>query len=418
MEKITGHEGTSSPWWDQLETHARGKIQEFVQKLLEEEVEELLGRKKSERRGPGSRVGYRNGFGKPRQLTLTNGSITLRRPRVRDLDERFVSRVLPLFKRRTEELGALLPELYLHGLALGDFDLAFRGLLGEGAALSASSMLRLKAAWQAQYDAWRQRDLSGEELVYLWADGLYVKAGLEATKAALLVLIGGLADGRKVVLAVESGERESTESWAAVLRDLKRRGLVAPKLTVGDGHLGIWGALGQLYPTSAEQRCWNHKLRNVLDAVPQKVQPEVKAALQAIANAESRRTAEQRKRAFRLAYAVRYPKAVERLERDWERMVSYYAFPKEHWRHLRTTNIVESPFAAVRLRTTAAKRYKRVDNATAMIWRLLLVAEQHFRKLNAPGLCQDVFNGKTFADGELVDTPKSVVPKTRRRSAA
>jgi transposase-like protein len=144
----------------------------------------------------------------------------------------------------------------------------------------------------------------------------------------------------------------------------------------------------------------------------------VKAALQAIANAESRRTAEQRKRAFRLAYAVRYPKAVERLERDWERMVSYYAFPKEHWRHLRTTNIVESPFAAVRLRTTAAKRYKRVDNATAMIWRLLLVAEQHFRKLNAPGLCQDVFNGKTFADGELVDTPKSVVPKTRRRSAA
>ncbi|MGH9784960.1 MAG: IS256 family transposase [Terriglobia bacterium] len=418
MNKIMTNDVTSSPVWEQLETHTREKIQEFVQQLLEEEVEELLGRKKCERRGPESRVGYRNGYGKARQLALTNGSITLRRPRVRDLDERFVSRVLPLFKRRTEELGALLPELYLHGLSLGDFELALRGLLGEGAALSPSSMLRLKAAWQAQYDAWRQRDLSEVELVYLWADGLYVKAGLEATKAALLVLIGGLADGRKVILAVESGERESTESWAGVLRDLKRRGLVAPKLTVGDGHLGIWGALGQLYPTSAEQRCWNHKLRNVLDAVPLKAQLDVKAALQAIANAESGNRAEQGKRAFRLAYATRYPKAVERLERDWERMVSYYAFPTEHWRHLRTTNIVESPFAAVRLRTSAAKRYKKVANATALIWRLLLVAEQQFRKLNAPEQCRAVFTGKTFVDGELVHTPMSVVPKTRRRRAA
>lgn len=422
MNKIAQQHATSSagdsPLWKQLEGYAREKVQAFLQQVLEEEVDDLLGRKKSERRRLGSAVGYRNGHGKPRQLALTNGTIVLRRPRVRDLDERFVSRVLPLFRRRTEEVGALLPELYLHGLALGDFELALRGLLGDGAPLSASSILRLKAAWQAQYDAWRQRDLSELELVYLWADGLYVKAGLEDTKAALLVLIGGLADGRKVILAVESGARESTESWAAVLRGLKARGLQAPKLTVADGHLGIWGALGQLYPTSAEQRCWNHKLRNVLDAVPEKVQPEVKAALQAIANAESRAAAERGKRAFRLAYAKRFPKAVERLERDWERMVSYYAFPNEHWRHLRTTNVVESPFDAVRLRTSAAKRYKRVDNATAIIWRLLLVVEQRFRKLNAPERCRDVYTNKTFIDGQRPTPRITKVEKARKERAA
>jgi transposase-like protein len=418
MDKITNYDAASSPLWQELESHTRSKIQEFVQQLLEEEVDDLLGRKKSERRTPESPVGFRNGYGKPRQLAFTNGTITLRRPRVRDLDGRFVSRVLPLFKRRTEEVGALLPELYLHGLALGDFELALRGLLGDGAPLSASSILRLKAVWQAQYDTWKQRDLSGLELVYLWADGLYVKAGLEDTKAALLVLIGGLADGRKVILAVESGQRESTESWTAVLRDLKARGLRASKLTVGDGHLGIWSALGQIYPTSAEQRCWNHKLRNVLDAVPEKAQPEVKAALDAIVHAETRALAERGKRAFRRAYGTRYPKAVERLERDWERMIAYYAFPKAHWRHLRTSNVVESPFDAVRLRTSAAKRFKKVDNATAMIWRLLLVVEQRFRKLNAPALCRDVYNNHTFVDGEPVVTQMLTVPKARKERAA
>ena len=197
--------------------------------MLEEEVEALLGRAKSERRSEttpgGSRNGYRNGYGRPRQLALMNGTITVRRPRVRDLEERFVSRVLPLFKRQTEAVRGVLPERYLHGLALGDFELALRGLLGEAAPLSPASIQRLTAAWQAQYEAWRRRDLSELELVYLRADGLYVKAGLEDSKAALLVLIGALADGHKVVLVVESGVRESTESWASILRDLKARGL-------------------------------------------------------------------------------------------------------------------------------------------------------------------------------------------------
>lgn len=318
-----------------------------------------------------------------------------------------MSRVLPLFQRRSREVGALLPELYLHGLSTGDFELALRGLLGDAAPLSASSIQRLKTDWQAQYDAWRRRDLSDLALVYCWADGIYVKAGLEQAKAALLVLIGALADGRKVVLAVESGQRESTESWAAMLRDLKARGLGAPKLAVADGHLGIWSALTQVWPESAEQRCWTHKLVNVLDAVPEQAQPEVKAHVQRVAAAASRADAERERRAFRLAFATRFPKAVERLDRDWERMLAYYAFPQEHWRHLRTTNVVESPFAAVRLRTSAAKRFKRVEHATALIWKLLLVVEQHFRKLNAPHLCAEVFAGIAYQDGERVVTAKA-----------
>jgi putative transposase len=393
MEKITQSTEASSPLWETLETYARHEIQQFVQRLLEEEVEGLLGRRKSERRSPAAPRGYRNGYGRPRQVALSSGTITVQRPRVRELEERFVSRVLPLFRRRTAAL-------------------ALRGLPGDGAPLSASSILRLKAEWQAQYAAWRRRSLADLPLVYLWADGLYVKAGLEATKAALLVLIGALADGRKVVLAVESGERESVESWAAVLRDLKARGLGAPKLTVADGHVGIWGALAQVYPASAEQRCWNHKLRNVLDAVPEQAQPAVKAALQRIAGAGNRAACERERAAFRRAYAPRYPKAVERLERDWERLVSYYAFPREHWRHLRTTNVIESPFDAVRLRTSAAKRFKKVDNATALIWKLLLVVEQHFRKLNAPHRCADVYAGVAYRDGARVVTP------ARERAAA
>lgn len=420
MKKITtpGRESsperiaTESPVWETLETFARGEIQQFIQRVLEEEVDGLLGRKKSERRSDESGAGYRNGYARPRKLALSSGTITVERPRVRNLEERFTSRLLPLFKRRTEEVSALLPELYLHGLSLGDFDLALRGLLGEGAPLSASSILRLKDEWQHQYNGWRGRDLRELELVYLWADGIYVKAGLEKEKAALLVIIGALSNGEKVVLAVESGHRESSESWGALLRDLKARGLKAPKLTIADGHLGIWSALASVYPSSAEQRCWNHKMRNVLDVVSKKNQPEVKPKLQEIASAPTRTECERLKLEFTKAYARVHPKAVERLERDWERMVSFYNFPEAHWKHLRTTNIVESPFAAVRLRTGAAKRFKKVENATALIWKMLLVVEQNFRKLNAPHLLAEVYAGIEYHDGARV------VTGTRKQLAA
>lgn len=403
-EKSTKGTEPSRVVWAALEDWARGRIQDWLQRLLEWEVSELLGRGKSERRGAvDAGAGYRNGYGKPRRLSMTSGTITVKRPRVRGLDKRFESRILPAFKRRTEQVGQLLPELYLHGLAEGDFDLALRGLLGEAAPLSASSIARLKAGWQTEYDAWRTRSLGEFEVVYLWADGIYVKAGLEKDKAAVLVVIGALRDGSKVVLALESGHRESTEAWASVLRDLKKRGMKAPRCAVGDGNLGLWGALSQVFPEAAQQRCWNHRIVNVLDKVSKKEQPQARLLLKAIPYAETRQEAERLKGKFQAwCEKRRFSDAARLIEVDWERMATFYCFPKEHWKHLRTSNVVESPFAAVRLRTEAAKRYKRVENATAVIWKTLLVAEKNFRKLDHPELLVEVAEGVKYVDGVRV----------------
>jgi transposase-like protein len=273
--------------YDQIESFARLSIQKLLQQVLEEEVESLLGRTRSERRDPDSLPGYRNGHGKARRLATSIGTITLRRPRVRNTEEPFVSRVLPLFQRRTQEIGQMLPQLYLHGLSSGDFELAITrkrvpGLLGEGAPLSASSIARLRDGWTAEFITWKQRSLKGKQIVYAWVDGIYVKAGLEKEKAALLVVIGALADGSKEVLAVECGQRESEASWSLILRDLKARGMNCPRLVMGDGHLGIWSALANVYPGAKEQRCWNHRMRNVLDCIGKKRQGEAKELLRKV----------------------------------------------------------------------------------------------------------------------------------------
>ncbi|MDR4467765.1 MAG: IS256 family transposase [Nitrospira sp.] len=275
-------------------------------------------------------AGSRNGYGKSRQFTMMNGTITVRRPRVRDLTDRFESKVLPLFTRRTREVGEVLPELYLHGLSSGDFELALRGVLGEGAPLSASSIQRLKARFEIEYEAWTKRDLSNGQIVYWWADGLYVKAGIADRKSALLTIVGVLTTGEKIVLACESGERESRESWLTLLRTLKHRGLRFPQLTVANGHLGIWAALGEAHPTGAEQRCWNHKLTNVLDALPKKAQPQAAEMLKAMPYAETQADCERRRDAFVRTYRKTDPKAVDTLLRDWNRMVTFYAFPQAH----------------------------------------------------------------------------------------
>ena len=399
-KETTARSHTSRIVWDNLEEWVRKKVQEFIQSVLEEEVTELLARKKSERRkAVDSSPGYRNGYGKERKLTLGCGTITLRRPRVRGLLERFESRVLPLFARRTKGVNKLIPQLYLHGLALGDFDLALRGLLGENAPVSASTVARLKEGWQAEWREWKRRSLEGLQVVYLWVDGVYVKAGLEKEKAALLVVVAGLLDGRKVVLAVEPGYRESTESWSEVLRDLKKRGMNCPCLVVGDGNLGIWGALANIYPGAPEQRCWNHKMVNVLDKLPKKLQGQAKRYLQDIVYSETREAAETGRDDFvRWCRAEGYRRAGEALLRDWDRMVTFYRFPKEHWRHLRTTNVVESPFTGLRLRTNAAKRYKKVENATAVIWKMLLLAEQRFHRLDVPEKLMQVYLGFGFQE--------------------
>jgi transposase-like protein len=388
--------------WDNLEEWVRSKVQEFIQSLLEEEITELLGRQKSERRkAVDSPPVYRNGHGKVRGLTLGCGTVTVRRPRVRGLEGRFESRVLPLFARRAKGVNQLIPQLYLHGLALGDFGLALRGLLGEEAPVLASTVARLKETWQAEWEQWRRRSLDGLEVVYLWVDGVYVKAGLEKERAALLVVIGGLSDGRKIILAVEPGYRESTESWSEVLRDLKRRDMNCPRLVTGDGNLGIWGALNNVYPEALEQRCWNHKLVNVLDKLPKKVQPQAKRDLQGIVYSESRQDAEAKRDLFAgWCRKEGYRSAGETLMRDWDQMMTFYRFTKEHWKHLRTTNVVESPFAALRLRTDAAKRYRKVENATAVIWKMLLLAEQRFRRLDAPEKMIQVYLGFGVREGD------------------
>jgi putative transposase len=403
----------SRPPWEDVEAFARQRIQTWFQQLLEEEVEELLGRARYARRDwIDAPAGYRNGLGKSRRLTLSAGTITVRRPRVRGLAEHFESRLLPLFQRRTETVGQVLPTLYLHGLAEGDFDLALRGLLGEGAPLSASSIARLKASWQAEYDEWKTRSLADLEPVYLWVDGIYVKAGLEKDKAAMLVILAGLRDGRKIVLAVESGYRESTESWAALLRNLKQRGLRRPRLVVGDGHLGIWSALAAVFPQARPQRCWNHRILNLLDKLPKRLQAEGRRLLTAIPYAESREEAERQKRAFQAWCTKKGVTAVgEALDQDWDRLIAFYEFPKAHWKHLRTTNPVESPFAAVRLRTAAAKRYKKVENATAVIWKTLLIAERTFRRLDAPELLAEVAEGVVYINGERVKPSRSTAEK-------
>jgi putative transposase len=410
-QKNTQPTARSSCTWEHLETFVREHMQQFIQGVLEEEVTAVLERPKSARRtAVDPPVGYRNGYGKPRRLSLTNGTITIRRPRVRGLEQRFKSRVLPLFKRRTQEVGALLPELYLHGLALGDFELALRGLLGEGAPLSPSSLARLKGQWQVEYETWQKRRLDDLHVVYVWADGLYVKAGLEDTKAALLVLIGALTDGRKVVLAVASGQRESKESWGLLLRDLAKRGLQPWRCTIADGALGVWAALGEQYPELAEQRCWNHKLVNVLDALPTKHQAAASALLRTMPYADTQEACEKLRDQFTARYHALAPKAVERLHDDWERLVTFYQFPHEHWVHLRTTNIVESPFATVRLRTTAAKRFKKVENATAVIWKLLQVAESAFRRVKGADLLPAVYAGARYVDGvkQLTRAPQKL----------
>lgn len=401
-EEHRGKDESKRILYEELEEFARVKIRQHLQDLLEQEVTEWLGRERSERKGNAlEQPGYRNGYGKTRRFTLSLGTVEIRRPRVRNLDERLVSKVLPLFKRHTQQVGDLIPELYLHGLAGGDFELALRGLLGEGAPLSASSLQRLKEKWQGEYEQWKSTPIEEQDWAYLWADGIYVKAGISKEKAALLVVIGVQRDGSKRFLALEPGYRESKESWALVLRQLRVRGVKSARLFVGDGNLGLWAAVGEIYPDAQEQLCWNHKMLNVMDAVSKKEQIQAKGHLTAMMYAESRQEALKERKKFEQAFRHN-PKAIKTVVENWERLTSYYDFPREHWKHLRTSNVVESPFSRVRLRTAASRRFKSQVNATCLIWKTLMVAEMSFRKLNAPNLVEKVAEGKKYESGKEI----------------
>jgi transposase-like protein len=291
-----------------LDEVARAGALAMLKEVLEAEVEEFLGRKRYERVSPDSGAaergfrGYRNGYGKERRVTVGSGTLPIRAPRVRETSEPFESRVLSSYQRRSARIKELIPELYVQGLATGDFEPALRGLLGERAALSPSTIIRLKAEWQAEYEAWRTRSLSESGYAYLWCDGVYPKAGLQGDKTAFLVVLGVNQEGVKEPLAIVEGYRESTESWAEVLRDLRDRGLSDPNLFVGDGALGLWGAIDQVYPRTDEQRCWVHKMRNVLTYFPKRLQDEAKLWLQRMYNASTKQENLELMRQFADAY--------------------------------------------------------------------------------------------------------------------
>ena len=388
-----------------LDELARVGARRMIVEALELEVEQHIQIMRRLRDEDGHALVVRNGRARERTVTLGAGVVKIQAPRVNDrrAEHRFSSRILPPYMRRSPRLEEALPVLYLRGLSTGDFSEALPVLLGsEAAGLSATTISRLIRIWQDEYRAWRKRSLVGKDYVYIWADGVYFRVRLEEDRLACLVIIGVLADGTKEVIALEDGYRESQESWACLLRDLKRRGMLAPVLAVGDGALGFWGALRDVYPKTREQRCWVHKIANVLDKLPKRLQARAKAMLHEIMRAPDRQSAEEDTKRFVQEFEARYPKAVECLVKDQETMLTLFDFPAEHWIHLRTTNPIESAFATVKSRTRQTKGAGSRKAGLALASKLILAAQERWRKVNAPHLVALVRAGIEFKDGKQV----------------
>lgn len=358
---------------------------------LKAEVDVYLGRGRYER-GDVHR-GYRNGA-TPRRLTLGTGTLELQVPRVRDIpegQERFESQILAKYQRRSKTVGETLMNLFVEGLATRDFEPALRLLAGQDAPLSPSTISRLSQRFREDYQAFARQDLSRHEFVYIWGDGIYLKAGLGTEKVCLMVLIGADRQGVKHLIALREGYRESRESWGELLGDCRRRGLDEPGCWIADGALGLWSAIDEHSPNSAQQRCTNHKTMNVLDKLPRSEQPEATLRLRAIWQAETReaaqRLAERLIRDFRQAG---YERAADCLADDLDRCLTFYRFPEAHWSHLRTTNPIESVFASVRLRTNAAKRFKKTGSAVHLMYQLLTRLSKRWHRLKSAHLCATV----------------------------
>ncbi|MGH2715624.1 MAG: IS256 family transposase [Solirubrobacteraceae bacterium] len=395
-----------------LDDLAREGARRMIAAALEAEVEEYVSGLVEELDERGHRLVRRNGHAQQRRLTVGSGTVALRAPRVDDRRSdpetgervRFSSRILPRYARRSPKVSDVLPVLYLRGLSTGDFEPALRELLGEDASgLSASSIGRLTEQWRGEYEAFRTRRLDFTRYCYLFVDGVHVTVRLgEDDRLCLLVVIGVREDGTKELLAVEDGYRESTESWACVLRELKARGMNEPQLVTGDGALGAWAALRDVYPRARHQRCWVHKIANVLDALPKRVQPRAKGMLHEIMEAPTRTDAGRALEDFRREFGAKYPKAVAKLDKDRSELFAFYDFPAEHWRHLRTTNPIESAFATVKLRTRVQKGAGSKAAALAMAYKLLDQAQQSWRAFNGSELVKEVLDGVEFYDGERV----------------
>ena len=387
----------------------RQGAQRMLQVAIDQEVEEFIKKHSHLYDENGHRLVVRNGYKDSRGITTGAGVLEVRQSRVDDrkLDEygieRFTSKILPPFMRRVPSIDTLIPVLYLHGISTDDFPKALEAILGEGAkGLSSNTVVRLKKIWEEEYKTWSQRSLKGKEYIYIWADGIYTNIRLDDHKSCLLVLMGVNCDGKKELIAVSDGYRESKQSWRELLLDVQSRGLdIQPKIAVGDGALGFWGALSEVYGKTKQQRCWVHKTANILDKMPKSVQSKAKSMIHNMYMAPTAADAREAYDLFIKTFEAKYPKAVACLTKDEDSLFSFYSFPAQHWKHIRTTNPIESTFATVRLRTKRTKGAGNRMTALTMTWKLCQEAEKSWQRIFGYKLLPLVIEDKKFVDGEL-----------------
>jgi len=404
---ISTLEYPSAPSRDVLTEVVRRGAQRMLAEAIEAEVAEWIESHRDVTDAEGRRQVVRNGRMPERTIVTGAGPLNVSQPRVHDRRpagerEKFISKLLPPYLRRAKNIDELVPWLYLKGVSTGDFREALAALLGPDCpGLSATTVTRLKTVWEKEYDQWSKRSLADKQYVYVWADGIHCNVRLEEDRLCLLVLMGATGDGRKELIAVSEGYRESEQSWKALLLDVQARGLaVEPKLATGDGALGFWKALTKVWPKTRHQRCWVHKTANVLDKLPKRLQPEAKQKLHDIWMADTRANANGAFDLFLKTYAAKYPKACDCLAKDREQLLAFYDFPAEHWIHLRTTNPIESTFATVRLRTKKTKGSGSRTACLTMAFKLVQSAEKKWRSLNGSQLLPDVVQGVPFIDGQ------------------
>jgi transposase-like protein len=409
----SSHEGGKDASLSLIDEIVRVGARRMLAEALQAEVDAYIAAFAGERDECGRRLVVRNSYHQSREVLTSAGAIEVTVPRVNDRRtdaatgerKRFCSAILPPWARKTPKITEVLPLLYLHGLSSGDFVPALGQFLGSAAGLSPAVITRLTETWQAEQRAFAGRDLSQVDYVYLWADGIHVSIRLEEHKLCLLVMIGVRADGRKELVALADGYRESAESWADLLRDCARRGMRAPVLAVGDGALGFWAALREVFPQAREGRCWFHKTANVLAALPKSAHPGAKKALAEIWGAEDKAHAQAAVKAFEAAYGAKFPRAVAKITDDLDQLPAFYDYPCEHWVHLRTTNPIESTFATVRHRTKVTKGPGSRAVGLAMAFKLIESAQNRWSAVNAPHLVALVRAGATFTGGKLVERP-------------
>jgi len=374
-----------------LEAMVRNAAQRMIQGVLDLEVDEFLQRLKYDKTEVDNFTGYRNGYHREREVATAVGGIKVRVPRVSDNAEPFQSNLVKKYKRRSQGLDYLFPNLFVEGLATRDFEPALRFLVGENAPLSPSSISRLNKKFKDEYESWAKRDLTSLKIAYMWADGIYLKAGIADEKRCLLVIIGVDMSGKKHLLTMKEGFRESAESWSEALTDLKKRGMNEPALAIADGGLGFWAALPKVWRETKEQTCWLHKMRNILDKLPKREQPEAVVRLRGIYSASSREVAERLANELQSEWKeAGYYQAMECLWGAMPKLLTFYEMPEEHWKHLRTTNVIESPFASVRLRTDAAKRFRSSKSGTHLVFKILQSCEGRWSRISHPEKLKEV----------------------------